>query len=201
MKHITTTFLRGLFTLLPLLLSIYVLFWFLRGVETLSRATIITFVPEFIYIPGMGVAVTFVIIYLFGAITDRPLTMWTFNLIEGLLKEMPIVKTVYLAIKDFTNFLQPKNERKTNQVVLVRVPGSEVEIMGLLTREHLNDLPSPVTKEQKVAVYIPMSYQFGGYTMFVPKAWITPVDMTVEEAMRSIITAWLPGEGRKLGRS
>lgn len=201
MKHITTTFLRGLFTLLPLLLSVYVLFWFLRGVENLSRATIITFVPEFIYIPGMGVAVTFVIIYLFGAVTDRPLTKWTFDIIESLLKEMPIVKTVYLAIKDFTNFLQPKTEKRSNQVVLIRVPGSEVEVMGLLTRESLNDLPAAVTKDQKVAVYIPMSYQFGGYTMFVPRAWVTPVDMTVEEAMRSIITAWLPGENRKVGRS
>ncbi len=193
MKHIGTTFLRGLFTLLPLLLSVYVFLWFLNWVESFSRSFLLTFLPDVLYIPGMGVAMSFVVIYLFGAVTDRPFTKWSFNLIEGFLREMPVIKTVYLAIKDFTEFLKPKSERKSNQVVLIKYPHSPIEIMGLVTRESLRDLPSAVTKEGRIAVYIPMSYQFGGYTMFVPKEWVHPTQLSVEEAMRSIITAWLPG--------
>jgi len=193
-KHITTTFLRGLFTLLPLLLSIYVIMWFLTWVESGSRAFVLNFMPEFLYVHGMGTAIVFVLIYLFGAVTDRPYTKWMFSIVESIVREMPIVKTVYQALKDFTEFLKPKSDRKNaNQVVLIRPEGTQVEIMGLMTRESLEGLPEPVSKAGRVAVYIPMSYQFGGYTMFVPRAWVHPTNMSVEDAVRSIITAWLPG--------
>ena len=111
MKHITTTFFRGLFTLLPLLLSIYVFFWFLTWVENFSRASVLYFVPDFLYVPGMGAAGVFVLIYLFGAVTDRPYTKWMFTWFEAIVVEIPIVKTVYLAIKDFTEFLKPNREK------------------------------------------------------------------------------------------
>ena len=107
MKHITTTFFRGLFTLLPLLLSVYVFVWFLTWVEAGSRSFVLNFVPDFWYVTGMGTAIVFVLIYLFGAVTERPYTKYLFNFVEGIAREMPIVKTVYLAIKDFTEFLKP----------------------------------------------------------------------------------------------
>lgn len=197
MKHVTTTFLRGLFTLLPLLLSVYVFIWFLTWVESFSRSFVLYFMPEFLYLPGMGTAIVFVLIYLFGAVTERPYTKWFFNIVEGLMREMPVVKTVYQAIKDFTEFLKPKaDNRKGNQVVLIRPAGTQIEIFGLMTRDSLRGLPDAVSKENRVAVYIPMSYQFGGYTMFVPREWVHPTTMSVEEAMRSIITAWLPGQAQ-----
>ena len=101
-------------------------------------------------------------------------------------------------ILGFTEFLQPSKEKRNNQVVLVKFPGQEVEMIGLLTRDSLRDLPEGVTKEGKVAVYFPMSYQFGGVTLFIPRAWVTPTPMSVEQAMRSIITAWIPGKDKKL---
>ncbi len=198
MKHVTTTFFKGLFTLLPLLLSIYVFIWFLSVVERGSRSALLVFYPEFLYIPGMGVALVFILIYAFGTIVDRRSTRWLLNVIEGLFVELPVIKTVYVAIKDFTEFLKPSKEKRTNQVVLVKFPDSQIEMIGLLTRESLRDLPEGVTKEGKVAVYFPMSYQFGGCTLFIPRAWITPTNMSVEQAMRSIITAWIPGKDKQL---
>jgi len=197
MKHITTTFFKGLFTLLPLMLSIYVFIWFLTSVESFSREGISLFWPESWYIPGMGVMFCFVVIYAFGTVVDRPLARWLFALIEGLFRELPIIKTVYVALKDFTEYLKP-GKAKNNQVVLVRWPGVAVEMVGLMTREHLRDMPAAVTKEGKVAVYFPMSYQFGGCTLFIPREWVHPTNLSVEAAMRSIITAWLPGEDKKL---
>ena len=198
MKHITTTFFKGLFTLLPLLLSIYVFIWFLSNVERLSRSALLVFWPEFLYIPGMGVAIVFVVIYAFGTVVDRPLARWLLGLIEALFVELPVIKTVYVAIKDFTEYLTPNKNKKANQVVLVKFPGNDIEMIGLLTRENLKDMPEGVTKDGKVAVYFPMSYQFGGCTLFIPRAWITPTNLSVEQAMRSIITAWIPGKDKQL---
>lgn len=198
MRHFTSTFLKGLFTLLPILLSIYVLMWFLAFVERYTSQVLLVFWPEFLYVPGMGVMLAFILIYAVGTVVDRPWSKGFFNLVESLFSEVPVVKTVYLAIKDFTEYLRPGRDRKSNQVVLVRFPGVQVEMVGLMTREQLRDLPFDATKEDRVAVYFPMSYQFGGATVFIPRAWVTPTSMTVEAAMRSIITAWLPGQDKKL---
>jgi uncharacterized membrane protein len=198
MKNITTTFFKGLFTLLPLLLSIYVFIWFLSKVEHLASSLILVFWPEFLYVPGMGIVIVFLMIYGFGTIVDQPFTRWFFKMIEKALHEVPVIKTVYIAIKDFTEYLKPGQNKKHNQVVLVKFPGAMVEMVGLMTRESLRDLPPAVSKEARVAVYFPMSYQFGGCTVFIPRAWVHPTDLSVEQAMRSIITAWLPGEDKKL---
>lgn len=198
MKQITGTFLKGLFTLLPLILSVYIFIWFLNWVERFSATLLLTFWPEFLYIPGLGVVVACVLIYGVGSVVDRPLAKGLFRFIENLFSEMPVVKTVYLTIKDFTEFLKPNRDGKADQVVLVKFPGNQVEMIGLMTRESLRDLPEAVTKVDKVAVYFPMSYQLGGATVFIPKAWVNPTNLSVEAAMRSIITAWLPGHDKNL---
>ena len=198
MKNITGTFLKGLFTLLPLLFSVYVLIWFLNWIEGFSRGVISLVWPDSLYLPGMGIVVVVVVIYAIGTVVDRPLARWIFGAVESLFREVPIIKTVYVAIKDFTEFLKPSRGRNANQVVLVKFAGSEIEMIGLMTRESLRDLPDPVTKPDRVAVYFPMSYQFGGCTLFIPRAWVHPTNLSVEAAMRSIITAWLPGQDKKL---
>ena len=198
MKHFTTTFLKGLLTLLPLVLSLYVILWFVGQLEGWSSSFILVFWPEGLYVPGLGLIVSLVGIYFFGSIIDRPLAKWVLGLIDRAFSHLPVIKTVYVAIKDFTDFLRPGNEKKANLVVLVKLPNLDAEIIGLLTRESLRDLPDPITKQNRVAVYIPMSYQFGGYTIFVNRDWITPTQMTVEQAMRSILTAWLPGRDKNL---
>jgi uncharacterized membrane protein len=197
MKNITTTFLKGLFTILPLLLSIYVLLWFLNWVESFSRGMISVVWPESLYIPGLGTVIVVILIYAFGTVVDQPFARWIFKIIEGLFREVPVFKTVYVAIKDFTEYLKP-NQKRANQVVLVKFAGTEIEMIGLMTRDSLYGLPEPVTKPDRVAVYFPYSYQFGGFTLFVPRAWVHATNLPVEAAMRSIITAWLPGQDKKL---
>ena len=198
MKNITGTFLKGLFTLAPILFSVYVFVWFLNWVEGFARGFISLVWPDSLYLPGMGIVLVSIVIFAVGTIVDRPFARWIFAALEAVFREVPIIKTVYMAIKDFTEYLKPGTGRKVNQVVLVKFPGTEIEMIGLMTRESLKDLPSVVTKTDRVAVYFPMSYQFGGCTLFIPRAWAHPTDLSVEAAMRSIITAWLPGQDKKL---
>src|SRR5947208_317030 len=96
MKRFTTTFLKGLFTILPLLLSVYVFLWFLNWVEGFSRTMISVVWPESLYIPGMGIFVVVILIFGVGTVVDRPFARWVFNLMEGLFREVPIIKTVYI---------------------------------------------------------------------------------------------------------
>jgi len=74
---------------------------------------------------------------------------------------------------------------------LLRMPGQELAIVGLVTRQDTNDLPAGLAAQDRVAVYLPMGYMIGGYTVFVPRGWTQPIEMSVEEAMRSSLIAWM----------
>ena len=74
------------------------------------------------------------------------------------------------------------------KVVLVQLPGQSFQVIGFVTREQFDDLPFSPTAEDPVAVYMPMSYQIGGYTLFLPRSSLTPLDMPFEQAMRLVLT-------------
>lgn len=201
MKKITSTFLKGLFTLLPIVVSIYVVVWMLQIVEVFARGTLLVFWPDFLYLPGMGLLVVCLVVFAFGTIVDQPLAKWLVRLFESVLSQVPFLKSVYLAIKDFTGFLSHKTKKDGSTVVSVQFPNTNVQIIGLVTRRDLTHLAEGVRSKDNVAVYFPMSYQIGGYTLMVPKDWLKPVNMGVEETMRHILTAWLPGGAERIEAS
>ena len=82
--------------------------------------------------------------------------------------------------------------RRFGQVVLVQMPNLPVRMLGFVTLDDLEGAGLPTVEGvDSVAVYLPMSYQIGGYTVLLPRSYLTPLDMGMEEAMRFLITAGL----------
>ncbi len=190
MKQFSKYFLRGVFTLLPAGLTIFLLFSFLRWTED-AAYSFFSELPGHIYFPGLGLILGIVIIYLMGVFTAVPFSRRIFAAFELPFKNVPIVKSIYSAVKSLSDYFSPEHKVE-QQVVIVRVPGFDAEFVGFVTRRNLNDLPREFTKGDRVAVFVPLSYQIGGLTMFIPRAWIKSTDMKVEVAMRSSLTAWMP---------
>ena len=78
------------------------------------------------------------------------------------------------------------DEKPFRKVVLVKLPEG-LEQIGFLTRDAFDEHPE--IGADKVAVYLPMSYQLGGFTVLVPADQVREVSMTVEEALRFCVTA------------
>ena len=114
-----------------------------------------------------------------------------FEFSEKLLLKVPLIKTIYGALRDFFSLFAGQDDEVALQVVTVQVPGSDMRLMGFVTRDHFSDLPDGIAVEGDVAVYLPMSYQIGGYTVFMPRSQITPIAMSREQAMRFVVTAGL----------
>ena len=95
------------------------------------------------------------------------------------------------ALRDFMNFLSRPQEQGLHQVVLVRLGDTDLRVMGFVTREDLAGLPPGMGEPGMILVYLPMSYQVGGYTALLPRDAVQPVDMSFEEAMRFTLTAGL----------
>jgi uncharacterized membrane protein len=62
-------------------------------------------------------------------------------------------------------------------------------LMGFLTRGEWDDVPEGIGDDDRVAVFLPMSYQLGGFTTIVPRSAVTPIDMSIEDAMTFCLTA------------
>lgn len=194
MKRLSQYFLRGLVALLPIGLTIYLLYLFLAWSENLARQII---QPIFgsVYVPGLGLVLGVAAVCAVGYAVSKDYLGKVMEFIELPFNNLPVVKSIYSSLKSFADYFSPHNKAAAQQqVVVVRVPGQALEIIGLVTRDSLWTLPDGVSREDRVAIYLPMSYMIGGYTFFVPRSWIQQIDMSVEEAMRSSLIAWMAGK-------
>ena len=114
-----------------------------------------------------------------------------FGWAERLMLEIPLVRSVYGALKDLFGLFAGHEEDQAMQVVSVTLPGTGMRALGFVSRTDFSGLPAGIGREGEIAVYLPMSYQIGGYTLFMPRAQAVAVNMSREEAMKFILTAGL----------
>jgi uncharacterized membrane protein len=181
--------LKGLVTILPIGLTVYLIYWLGVTTEELLSGPIRWFVPDAAYVPGMGLIAGFIVLFIVGLLVNAYVVRRSMHVIENLVMRVPVVKTVYGALRDVTKLVNTSGRKsELERVVLVEFgPG---RVMGFVTQEHAT-LPGIGTDEDLVAVYLPMSYQIGGYTVYLPKNRIEPTDLSVEAAMRIVLTGGL----------
>ena len=181
-------FLKGLAVVIPLALTVAILWWLAGGAERLLGGLLVRFLPQGWYVPGMGLVVGLAITMLIGLLSHVLLFQKLFTYGEDILNRLPLVKSIYTAIKDFVGYFSPDSKAAMSKVVLVRLPGQDFEQIGFVTREDFASLPVTLATIDPVAVYLPMSYQIGGYTLFLPRTAVTPIDMSFEEGMKLVLT-------------
>lgn len=188
MNAIGKLFLKGLVVTIPVSITIAVVWWLATSAESLLRTLLVAILPAGWYLPGMGLVSAIAVIILVGLLSHVLIFQRLFEWGEQLLNRLPVVKSIYSATKDFIGYFSPGTREHFTKVVLVQLPGQQFQMLGFVTREQFDSIPLKPSAEDPVAVYMPMSYQIGGYTLYLPKAWLTPVDMPFEQAMRLAIT-------------
>lgn len=191
MKYLGRIFLTGVLTVLPVLATVYLLIWLFTTAESFLGRPLQLLIPAGFYHVGMGLAVGIAAIFVVGVLMRAYIVRRLFALTEKIFLNVPLIKTIYAALRDFFGLFAGQDDQVSLQVVTVKIPGSDMRLMGFVTRDHFSDLPDGVAGEGEVAVYLPMSYQIGGYTVFMPRSQIKPVAMSREQAMRFVLTAGL----------
>ncbi len=188
-RKIGRIFLTGLLTVLPLVVTVYFTVWLLNVMERFFGKQVMFLLPDEWYRTGMGLVLAIVVVFAVGVLMNGIVFRRLFGWTEWLLLEIPLVRSVYTALRDLLG-LFAQHKEPALQVVSVSLPG-DMRLLGFVTRADFSDAPPGIAQPGEVAVYLPMSYQLGGYTVFVPKSAITPVDMSREDAMKFILTAGL----------
>jgi uncharacterized membrane protein len=193
MKTLTRIFLTGLAAVLPIMVTLYVLYWLGSTAEALLGGGLKMFVPPSLYWPGMGVVAGVVLVFAIGALMRAWLFRTAFRWGERLLQRIPLVKALYGSVRDLMGFFSNSDQKTMRKAVIVAVGNTSLRFIGLITREDFNDLPAGIGGDDTVAVYVPMSYQIGGFTTIVPRSAVQPIDMSIEQAMRFAVTAGMTG--------
>ncbi|HEU4591686.1 MAG TPA: DUF502 domain-containing protein [Steroidobacteraceae bacterium] len=191
MKSIGSILLKGLVTILPIGLTLYFVYWLGITTESVLSTPIKWAVGNEVYWPGMGLVTGFVLLFLVGLAVNAFLVRRVLGVGEELLLRVPVVKTVYSAIRDMTRLVNTEKKKGDLDRVVTLDTGFG-KLIGFVTQEHANTLGIG-GGDDLVAVYLPMSYQIGGYTIYIPRSRVTETDLTVEQAMRIVLTGGVRG--------
>ena len=192
MSKIQKIFISGLVAFLPMAVTIYIVFAGISIVENLLGSFLRRILPPEAYYPGFGFLTTIILIFLLGLMLNNLLTASLLRKVQEKLTEIPFVKVVYSPLRDLMNlFSKGRGNNNLQKVVLVDF-GQGKKALGLVTREQFADAGVESLKNNdRIAVYFPMSYGLGGYTLLINKTETEPVDIPVEKAMSLALTAWI----------
>ena len=187
MKKLNQIFFKGLIVVLPITLTFYLLYWASVNVESIFAPFLARVLGDWLYIPGLGILLSLVFIMLVGVLVSNYITGRVFTWITGLLEKVPLIKTVYLPLRDLMGLIPGKSSdgNRLQRVVLVPLEPAGVKVLGLVTREDLDEL----NNKKLIAVYVPFSYMLGGMTLLVDPAKVEKVDMPVDVALKLSVTS------------
>ncbi len=185
-NHLKGTFLAGLFVVIPVGITIFILKFLFNFADGILGSYLDTFFSLFfhhdLHIPGLGMLTGALVIYLAGLLATDVLGNKLLELAEDLLSRIPIVKSIYSSSKQLTKVFQ---EGKTSyrRAVFVEWPRPGVKAIGFVTAEVERN------GTHMVVVYVPtMPNPTSGFALFFREDEVFDSGMSVEEAIKFVVS-------------
>lgn len=191
-RRLKKYFFSGLAVFLPFILTIYVCAWFLNFSESIFGKYLRPFLLENydFYIWGLGIVVLVVLILFSGFIVTNYFGRAIHRTTESLMMRIPVMKSIYPAFKEIAKFIFREDDgtQLPQQVVLVQWPRLGLYTLGFLTNKTTKVIMD-ATGQDMVNVLIPhVPNPLSGYFMMVPRSEIIPLQMSVEDAIKIIVS-------------
>ena len=184
-------FVTGLATLFPVIITLYLLvaiFQFADGLlgHVINRYWQRAYGYE---IPGLGLVITICLILIVGLLSSHFFGQWMVRRVEAWFERLPLVRRIYPSVKQLTRFLFEKNaqEAAVRQVVLVEYPRPGAYSVAFVTNETVTTVTGRSQTLLTLLLPNPPS-PFTGPIIFVPKEDVIPLEMSIEEVVRLIVS-------------
>lgn len=194
MKSIGQNFLKGALVLLPIFVSIYVLIWLAQTIDGIFGRILTTLTPDTRLPSGFGLIIGIAIIFIVGISSNLFISKFINRTIENLMARIPGIGAIFNALKSLADYLSPNNQAARGKTVTVHFPSKEspqFKFVGFMTQTSLKKMPTGINDEDMVTVFVPMSYQVGGFSIFVKRNQIEEIDLPFEKAMQGTLTGWV----------
>jgi uncharacterized membrane protein len=193
-RFFARNFIRGLLFVAPVAATIWIVVYVFDAIDSLIQVpddgTLeipllgIEVSTQALAFRGAGFVVTVASIIIIGVLTSSVLTNWLLRRVDQLFTHVPVVKLIYSGIKDMVEAFVSEEKKFDKPVLLSLSSTPEVEVIGFITREDLEEFGRP----GKVAVYVPQSYNFAANLILVPHERVTPIDLPSGEVMAFVVS-------------
>jgi uncharacterized membrane protein len=193
-KKMQRIFLTGLAVVIPVGLTIYILFFIIDMMDSLLQVIPVEFQPDTLFnhhIPGLGVIITVILIFICGLLTTSYFGNRLVAFGERIVGKIPFVRSLYQAIKRIAEALFMDRAQSFKKVVIVEYPRRGVYSIGFITGTPNGEIQRNLgQKGHYVGVYIPCALTpTTGVFVMVSSDELIEVGMSVEEAFTLIISA------------
>jgi uncharacterized membrane protein len=181
----------GLLVLVPIMITVAVINWVVSTLDETLRILPAQWQPELLigfYIPGLGVVFALVILLLIGAATSNFIGKKLVNWWDGLLNRIPVVRSVYAAVKQVSDTLFSDKGNAFRKALLIQWPREGLWTVAFLTGKPGHSVGQKLG-DGYISVYVPTTPNpTSGYMMLVREADCRPLDMSVDEALTYVIS-------------
>jgi uncharacterized membrane protein len=190
--HLRTVFSAGLLFLVPLAITLWVLYTVFNLLDSLLGRWLVPLIG--FRVPGLGLLATLLLVYLVGLIASDVAGRQLIGLWDSFASRLPLVRSVYKVAKEVSHAFGRRDRRPFRQVVSVEFPRKGLWTLGFLTAEVTAGGPFP---EGFVYVFIPTTPNpTSGWLILAPREEVRPMPYSVDEGMRIIISAGIVGPGQ-----
>ncbi|OPY73091.1 MAG: hypothetical protein A4E63_01064 [Syntrophorhabdus sp. PtaU1.Bin050] len=192
-NHLKKKFLTGLFVLIPLFVTVYIIYLVINSVDTVIAPFIrnlsLYVIGREMYIPGTGLIIFVVVAYVTGVLASNYIGNRFLSHGEAALRKIPFVKGIYNSVKDMTNAFSSEKKRSFKEVVLAEFPFPGRYAIGFVTNR-----TKAFSGKELCAVFVPTTPNpTSGYLIMVPENELIFLDMPVDNALKHIISLGTSG--------
>jgi len=196
--------LAGMLAWAPLGITIWVLLWLLGSMDGLFGALLVATqavlppsthaaIGQLRDIPGLGVVVVVVILLLTGVFVTNVVGQWIARRWDRLLVNIPIVKSIYSSVKQVSDTLFSSNGNAFREAVLVQYPRQGSWTVAFVTGRPSGEVAQHLSDDH-LSLYVPTTPNpTSGFFLMVPRSDVRPLQMSVDQALKYIISMGVVG--------
>ncbi|MEM8986662.1 MAG: DUF502 domain-containing protein [Pseudomonadota bacterium] len=199
MSGLRNSFLAGIVVAAPITITVALIYWFVTTPMAWIDVRVRELIPaqwaseQFLLfsIPGMGVVVAIVVLTVLGAMAKNLFGRALINLGEQIVDSMPVVRNLYRALKQIFETVLSQTETSFKEVALVEYPRKGTWAIGFVAATAKGEVQHK-TEGDMVNVFVPTTPNpTSGFLLFVDRNDLVPLEMSVEEAAKAVISAGL----------
>ena len=139
-------------------------------------------------VPGVGIVIVLILVTLVGALFANVAGRFLVRFGESLVARVPVVRTIYGVLKQIFDAVLAQSANAFREVVLIEYPRRGIWVIGFVTSPTRGEVQR-VTEDEMVNVFLPTTPNpTSGFLLFVPRKDCIPLDMTVEEGVKLVIS-------------
>jgi len=193
-------FITGLLVWVPIVITVWVLSILVTTMDQTLLLLPSAFRPENwlgVYVPGMGALLTLLVIFLTGLFTANIIGQRLVRYWERVMARIPVVNSIYNGVKQVSDTVLSPNGQAFRKALLVQWPSPGMWTIAFLTGTPGGDVSNHLQGDY-VSIYVPTTPNpTGGYFVMVSRSAVVELDMTVDEALKYIISMGVVAPGRR----